>query len=411
MSAAEKLGGCSSTKWQGPARVELLPQAGEVPRLRADLDIALEAPARAEHGQGLRHHLLLLLEQRRHGVPQVGEERLDALQLLLDIAIDGLLVAMPLASVVDQVMEAVFRNGAKDGLQEPVEGVRQADVGEDPVELARMLDRRLGLGAVEPGTVVLVPEHVGEAEVGIDLPLQREQVPGARIGAMELLDGRMRLVRQVVGAADRERRVDQLAGPDADPALRVLARALLVIQDEGEGLARRPAEHRLGVGHRMADRDVERIDPVPAQDLLHPRHEVVELLDRHEVLLQHVGAVHPARRLELGDVVAGLVVAPVHLLAEIEQRVDELLAPLLAERRLRDRPEEVLVQRIGARLRLQPGRGRRPVLGLDPGDRAHRLVVRRVQVGVVKHRFRIVAHRVAEMRPVLGERHHRVGRA
>jgi hypothetical protein len=80
----------------GTGEVELLRQAGEVPGLRADLDIALEAPARAEHGQGLRHHLLLLLEQRRHGVAQVGEEGLDALELLLHVAVDRFLVAMPL---------------------------------------------------------------------------------------------------------------------------------------------------------------------------------------------------------------------------------------------------------------------------------------------------------------------------
>jgi hypothetical protein len=73
-------------------------------------------------------------------------------------------------------MEAVFGHGAKDGLQEAVERVRQADVAEDPVELARMLDRGLGPGAIEPGAVVLVPEHVGEAEVRIDLPLQREEL-------------------------------------------------------------------------------------------------------------------------------------------------------------------------------------------------------------------------------------------
>jgi len=52
--------------------------------------------------------------------------------------------------------------------------------------------------------------------VRIQPTLQRDELRGAGIGPLELLESGVDLVRKVVGAIERQRSVDQLPGPHAD---------------------------------------------------------------------------------------------------------------------------------------------------------------------------------------------------
>ena len=181
-----------------------------------------------------------------------------------------------------------------------------------------------------------------------------------------------------------------------------------MVQHEREGLGGRPVERGVRVGHGVPDRNVERVDRVAAQHLGHLRNEVEQPLHRHEIFLQHVGSLLARRRLEFGDVVTCFVIAPVHGTAQVQQRVDEAFAALLAQRQFRNGPKEVLVQRIGLAQRLQvQSRGRR-LFGFFPCDGAHRAVVRCIQIGVVEHGFRVATHRVLEVGPIFSQRHHAV---
>src|SRR6266568_2660024 len=137
--------------------------------------------------------------------------------------------------------------------------------------------------------VVPVPQLVPKAVVRIHAALEGEELRGARVGAAELRLGRVDLVGQVVGSAERQRRVDQLAGPDADFLAFRLGHALLVVHDERERLLLRPRQQGAGVLLGVTDRDVEHVDAMAPEDARHTRDELVEARDRDEVLLEHVG--------------------------------------------------------------------------------------------------------------------------
>ena len=217
---------------------------------------------------------------------------------------------------------------------------------------------------------------------------------------MELLRCRMDLVGQVIGPATGNRGLDQFARPHPDAGPSALAGPLLVIKHEGEALLACPSQQRPGIGERVADRDVDRIDAVPLQDIRHLGGEVVEPVDRHEIFLQHISALCPRDRLKFGDVVAGLEIAPMDLAAEEKQWVEQVLAPLLAERPFGDRPHHIFLDRPLPARRLQPLGVRRRALGPLPSRRAQRTVMWRVQVCVVEQRGARVAHRLLEERQV-----------
>jgi hypothetical protein len=82
----------------------------------------------------------------------------------------------------------------------------------------------------------------------------------------------------------------------------------------------------------VADGDVDDVHVVARQHGSHAAHEAVELVDGDEVLLQDVGVLLPRRRLQLGDVVARLVVAPHHGRRAVQPGVEDVLADLLAPR-------------------------------------------------------------------------------
>ncbi|NJM40552.1 MAG: hypothetical protein HC853_07180 [Anaerolineae bacterium] len=228
---------------------------------------------------------------------------------------------------------------------------------------------------------------------------------GLEKGLQAVLQAVQRQARPVIGkqALAQLARGD-LAQPHRD-AVGFVARALLVVDDEGKGLAACPRQQRAGVGMRVAHGDVHRVDVVAFEDLGHLRHEFLEALGRHEVLLQHVGGVLARRRLELGDVVAGFVVAPVHDLVAVGQRIDQVLAPPLAQRRAGDGPAQVVVQRVGGIALVQPPRLGGRALGFDPGDAAQAVELGRVQVGVVEDGLRVIADLVLEVAQVLRGAH------
>ena len=138
-------------------------------------------------------------------------------------------------------------------------------------------------------------------------------------------------------------------------------------------------------------------DAVAPEDLRHLRHELVEAVHRHEVLLQDVGAVPARRRLQLRHVVAGLEVPPMDAPLQVEDGIDQELAPPLAERGLRDRPQEVALQRVGLAMGLQPVGRRHRLVGLHPGAGADGPVVGRVEVAVVEQRVRAIADLAPEV--------------
>ena len=147
--------------------------------------------------------------------------------------------------------------------------------------------------AREHQRIVRVPQRVPELVARVQPALEREELVRARIGRGELRRGGVRLVGQVVGAAQAQHLLDQLAGPGAHLRPRRDVGLLLVVDHEREHLVGGPGEERDGVGQGVPDGDVDHVDPVRAEHPPHPGNPVVEPLHRDEVLLQHVGLVIP----------------------------------------------------------------------------------------------------------------------
>ena len=122
----------------------------------------------------------------------------------------------------------------------------------------------------------------------IDSPFQREELLGARVGPAELLGGRLDLVRQVIRPANSESRVYHLARPHAHGFTFRRLDSLLVVHDEREGLCFRPGEQGARILLGVTDRHVENVGAMTREDARHLRDELIEALDRNEVLLQHV---------------------------------------------------------------------------------------------------------------------------
>jgi hypothetical protein len=393
---------------QRTVQAQVLAQLAHVAPGGADLHVPVDLAPLAEQLERLARHLLLLLGERRQRVEEIAQERLDGRQLLLQAPVDRLVVRAARARIADERVEAVLGIDAVDVLQEAVERILGPHVGINGQEIRAVGFRHRGFpGRCKGRRVVLVPQTVAQAELRIDPALQREVFARARIGAMELLVRRVRLIGQVIAAADGQHGIDQLARPYRDAVLRVVARALLVIDHESERLRRCPREQSPRVGKGVPDRHVEHVRAMPPEDLGHLRHEFVEALDGHEVLLQYVRAALARRRLELGRVVARLVVAPVHLGAQVEQGIDEVLAAPLAERRLRHRPEEIALEGIRAAGLLKAVRRRRGPERLRPGHRANPRKMRRIEVAVVEDCRGRVAHVLAKMRVIARRRHAR----
>jgi len=121
----------------------VLAQLADVAAGAADLQVTGDAPLAFEQLQCLPRHLVLLLEQRRQRVAQVGVEGLDLRQLALHVAVDRLVGAAELGeALLDQRVEAVLRIEPVDVLQELVEGVVPADLAEHGLELGGGLGKR-----------------------------------------------------------------------------------------------------------------------------------------------------------------------------------------------------------------------------------------------------------------------------
>ena len=149
-------------------------------------------------------------------------------------------------------------------------------VGFGPTVTREPLERLDGIGAPWSrtdrsylGGVVRVPKQIPELVGRIQPALEGEELLGARIRPGELGRGRLRLIRQIIGAANREDAVQQLAGPHPHRITRRLIGSLLVVHDKRKDFPRSPGEQRNGVGKGVSDRDVDDIDPVSLKDGSH----------------------------------------------------------------------------------------------------------------------------------------------
>src|SRR5258705_12755311 len=89
----------------------------------------------------------------------------------------------------------------------------------------------------------LVPELVGRVEP----LLQCKKLWRARIRTEELLLGGMKLIRKVVGPSDLQRRINELACPDADLIPGRIACTLLVVDNKRKNLSAGPRQKRAGI--------------------------------------------------------------------------------------------------------------------------------------------------------------------
>ena len=131
-------------------------------------------------------------------------------------------------------------------------------------------------------------------------------------------------------------------------------------------------------------------------------HELVEALDRDEVFLKHVRRASARRRLELPDVVARLVVPPHDGMTAQPHGIDARWsgAPCrTAARRPRTASGDPTSPAAAAGCRWSATVTGRSVS--RPRDRHHAIVARRIEVAVVEHRARRIAHGVEEELPVL----------
>ncbi len=250
-----------------------------------------------------------------------------------------------------------------------------------------------GVGDVDSdgGSVVLVPEGIAQSVLRIQAAFQVEQFLCSGIGAVELLGGRMQLVGEVISATVFDHCCDQFARPHADSIESVGARSLLVIQHKCKGLAPRPREQGAGIALGMPDGDIDDVDPMPLQDLGYGGRASLEVLDGNEIFLQDVGRGRALQRLQFGDAVARLVVAPMHDALREHERIDEEFTAPLAKGRFRNRPHDVFLHQMPAALPLQPGGRRDRAVRLAPSGRTHADKVGCVNVGIVEHGRRIVA--------------------
>src|SRR3974390_1148023 len=92
---------------------------------------------------------------------------------------------------------------------------------------------------------------------------------------------------------------------------------------------------------------------MPVQDLAHLGHEFFELIDWNEILLQYVSRFLARGRLELENIIASLVISPLHTVATKHQGVDNVLANPLASGPLGDDREDKTVERVAPTLRSQ----------------------------------------------------------
>ena len=253
------------------------------------------------------------------------------------------------------------------------------------------------IGAIE------VPERICELARRIDATLEREEIRRARIGSCELRSRRVRLVREIVAAAEMDGGVDELARPAPDLALRCGIGVLPVVQHVGEHLGGRPGQVGAWVGERVPNRDVHDVDVMRAKDLPHARHERRQAVRRNEVLLEHVRGSRPGIRLELAHIVARLVVAPRDWVAAEDPRIDNVLANPAAQATAADdrvgRPMHSagLIRRLNVVGDRERVRGARIRHGVDP------LVRRRIDVGVVKDDVRVWLNLAAEEAEVIGD--------
>ncbi len=287
-------------------------------------------------------------------------------------------------------------------------GVLKKSVGFGPPVTREPLERLDGIGARGAGPiapllgVVRIPEQIPELVGRIQPALEGEELLGTRIRLGELGRGRLRLIRQIIGAANREDAVQQLAGPHPHRITRRLIGSLLVVHDERKDFPRSPGEQRNGVGKGVSDRDVDDIDPVSLKDRSHGRNERVESSHRNEVLLQHVRRGRARARLELRDVITRLVISPHYRVTSEDDRVDHVLADPFSGWCLGNDPVHHAIEPVGPIRGYEPLVNRRRRSCRPEGRRVDGRVVVRVNVGVVKHGARGVAnmiHEVAAVRP------------
>ena len=144
---------------------------------------------------------------------------------------------------------------------------------------------------------------------------------------------------------------------------------------------------------------------MPVQNVRHPAHELVEPVDRNEVLLQDVGRGPARHRLELLDVVARLVVAPFDPLTAEQDRIEHVASQRPSARPVGDDAHPQTI----APVALIPGHqavldGDR-LVGPDVGGGADGVVRAGIDVGVVEDHIAMTADVGLEVLAVGAQRH------
>src|SRR5215510_3677161 len=83
--------------------------------------------------------------------------------------------------------------------------------------------------------------------------------------------------------------------------------------------------------------------------------------------------------------------------AHKHERIYQVFPTPFAEGRFRDRPEKIVLQRIGALLRLKPMQSGKRSAGLNPGFASNPGVIRRVEIGIMEDRSPRIPYSLAKI--------------
>ena len=144
---------------------------------------------------------------------------------------------------------------------------------------------------------------------------------------------------------------------------------------------------------------------MPPEDIRHLRVKLVKAAHGHEIFLEDIRVGLPRAGLQLGDVVARLVVAPYHRRPQVDDGIDHVLPEPLPEREFRDDPDELPVEPVAFVPPDQAFLDRHRPVRPAPRDRPDGVIPRRIDVPVVEHGIRGIPDVAEEVVPVAADRH------